>query len=738
MVVGPPGTGKTDVAVQMVSNIYHNFPNQKTLLVTHSNHVRTPTSVMHGCKYPPLTASPIAHGSLCPRPTLEKRWASHICCGCCPMADQMAVTSRFLCTLSAHHVIVLFIVTRLDQALNDLFAKIMERDIDERHLLRLGRGEKELETDKDFSKWGRVNYALGRRLHLLDEVNALAKTFGVDDTDIAPTCEAAEHFWLHHVQSRTEAYLHAIGELKPGQELSVVLSAPAVEAGEDDTNAEAIAKIREEFPFKEYFGKAPGGIDAIFKGESRAADLEAVRGCIRHLQHMFDEIKTYRAFELLRTARQRGDYLLVKEAKIVAMTCTHAALTRSHLVEMGFKYDNIVMEESAQILEVETFIPMLMQNFDAVDGCRLKRIVLIGDHHQLPPVVKNMAFQKYGHLDQSLFARFVRLGVPSIQLNLQGRARPEIANLYNWRYERLGNLPAVEPETAEQAIAKEIQASGWVSGYTRANAGFKETFQFINVEDYEGRGETQPSPYFYQNLGEAEYVVATFMYMRLLGYPADRISILTTYNGQKHLIRDVIRARCAAYPQFGEPRRVTTVDRYQGQQNDYILLSLVKTKNVGHLRDVRRLVVAVSRSRLGLYIFGRQALFENCYELAPAFQQLLAKPAQLQLVGDENYPGTRLLSDEVAADQVVTVQDVKHMGTIVGALAYQQQQIMMEQASLVHLAKNDPDAVEAEAELETATAVAAEDEEMEGDGDKAGQAAAAMAVDEDAPTDDEA
>lgn len=50
---------------------------------------------------------------------------------------------------------------------------------------------------------------------------------------------------------------------------------------------------------------------------------------------------------------------------------------------------------------------------------RLKRVILIGDHHQLPPVVKNMAFQKYSHLDQSLFTRFIRLGTPYIQLNSQ-------------------------------------------------------------------------------------------------------------------------------------------------------------------------------------------------------------------------------------------------------------------------------------------------------------------------------
>ncbi len=68
--------------------------------------------------------------------------------------------------------------------------------------------------------------------------------------------------------------------------------------------------------------------------------------------------------------------------------------------------------------------------------------------------------------------------------------------------------------------------------------------------------------------------------------------------------------------------QVTTVDRYQGQQNDYVLISLVRTKAVGHLRDVRRLVVAMSRARLGLYIFARVELFQNCYELSPAFNQV--------------------------------------------------------------------------------------------------------------------
>jgi intron-binding protein aquarius len=104
------------------------------------------------------------------------------------------------------------------------------------------------------------------------------------------------------------------------------------------------------------------------------------------------------------------------------------------------------MEESAQILEIETFIPLLLQNPEQ-GRIRLKRWIMIGgfsfsiygvliifvskytqnisgDHHQLPPVVKNMAFQKYGNMEQSLFARFVRLGVPTVELDAQGRARP--------------------------------------------------------------------------------------------------------------------------------------------------------------------------------------------------------------------------------------------------------------------------------------------------------------------------
>ncbi|GLU16311.1 hypothetical protein SLE2022_327500 [Rubroshorea leprosula] len=542
MVVGPPGTGKTDTAVQILNVLYHNCPSQRTLIITHSN-----------------------------------------------------------------------------QALNDLFEKIMERDVPARYLLRLGQGEQELATDLDFSRQGRVNAMLVRRLELLGEVERLARSLQLPE-DVGYTCETAGYFWLLHVYSRWEQFLAAcVG------------------------NEDKATFVQDHFPFKDFFSNTP---QPVFTGQSFEKDMRTAKGCFHHLKTMFQELEECRAFELLKSTADRANYLMTKQAKIVAMTCTHAALKRKDFLQLGFKYDNLLMEESAQILEIETFIPMLLQRQE--DGYAwLKRCILIGDHHQLPPVVKNMAFQKYSHMDQSLFTRFVRLGIPYIELNAQGRARPSIAKLYNWRYRDLGDLPYVK----EEAI------------FHRANAGFSYDYQLVDVPDYHGRGESAPSPWFYQNEGEAEYVVSVYIYMRLLGYPANKISILTTYNGQKLLIRDVINRRCVPFDFIGPPSKVTTVDKFQGQQNDFILLSLVRTRFVGHLRDVRRLVVAMSRARLGLYIFCRRSLFEQCYELQPTFQLLLQRPDHLALNLNENSSVTERHVDDFG--NPYHVSGVEEMGSIV-------------------------------------------------------------------------
>ncbi|KAI0191233.1 intron-binding protein aquarius [Xylaria flabelliformis] len=547
VIVGPPGTGKTDVATQIINNIYHNFPEQRTLLIAHSN-----------------------------------------------------------------------------QALNQLFAKIVALDIDERHLLRLGHGEEELDTEGNFSKHGRVESFLEIRDRYLQEVNRLAASMG------APGA--------HGNSAETAGYFNAVYVRPAWQKFTEVIN--------DDSSS--AADIIQAFPFHEFFSNAP---QPLFSAEDgRPAIVDIAEGCYRHISKMFSELEDVQPFEILRRDRDKANYLLTNEARIIAMTSTHAAMRRSEIASLGFHYDNVVMEEAAQITEIENFIPLAMQK--PKDGqLALQRVVLCGDHYQNSPVIQSLAFRHYANLEQSLFSRLVRLGIPVITLDQQGRARPSIAALYQWRYPNLGNLPHVES-------LREFQT---------ANAGFKYDYQFIDVPDYKGHGEVEPTPHFIQNLGEAEYAVALYQYMRLLGYPASKISILTTYAGQRALVKDILAFRCENEAIFGMPKIVTTVDKYQGEQNDYIILSLTRTSRVGYLRDIRRLTVALSRARLGLYIVGRREVFEACYELRSAFELLLQRPDQLMLSTGEMWPSSRILAEEegTAAPNEATMEGVEHLGQFV-------------------------------------------------------------------------
>ncbi|KAK4059110.1 hypothetical protein Trihar35433_11206 [Trichoderma harzianum] len=564
VVVGPPGTGKTDVATQIINNIYHNFPNQKTLLIAHSN-----------------------------------------------------------------------------QALNQLFAKIIALDIDERHLLRLGHGEEDLDTEGSFSKYGRVESFLDNRDRFLYEVKKLAASLG------APGA--------HENSAETAGYFNA-AYVEPAWAKFLLVA---------ESGASTASDIVQNFPFHSYFSDAP---QPLFPQEAdRAQVLGIAQGCYRHISKIFSELADIRPFEILRREKDKANYLLTNEARIIAMTTTHAAIRRGEIAALGFHYDNVIMEEAAQITEIETFIPLAMQK--PVDGeLPLQRIVLCGDHFQNSPVIQSLAFRHYANLEQSLFSRLVRLGVPTVTLDQQGRARPSIAKLYEWRYPKLDNLPDVQTNPE----------------FLRANAGFKYDFQFINVPNYKGRGEAEPTPHFIQNLGEAEYAVAIYQYMRLLGYPADKITILTTYAGQRALVKDVLSHRCAN-PIFGLPKAVATVDKYQGEQNDYIILSLTRTSRVGYLRDVRRMTVAFSRARLGLYVLGRREVFEACPELRPAFDVLLQRPDKLMLVTGELFPTERQSTDEDGpVEGEVVMEGVEHIGQYVFEMTNTRiQQLQAEQGVLM-------------------------------------------------------
>lgn len=412
LIVGPPGnikihftgTGKTDVAVQIISNLYNNFKKEHILVVARSN-----------------------------------------------------------------------------MALNHLFEKIMMLDIDQRHLLRLGHGANNVDItvgnsleNSDWGQSGRVDAFLALRIELLGEVNRLATSIGVTGAH-GDTCSNAQYFFSAHIQPLWNAFLKKTAR-KPTMDI-----------------------ILTDFPFSSYFESSMHHFEKFGGFENGISEaLDFAKGLYLLIEDLFTKLESIQPFELLRSNKDRQNYLLVKEARIVCMTTTHAAMKRRELVRLGFHYDSVIMEEAAQLMEVETFIPLLMQSRDLNNVARLKRICLIGDHHQLCPIIKNAAISSYGNLQQSMFARLIRLSVPFVQLDMQARCRSSICDLYRWNYEKLSDLPNCFPDSAE-------------------NIGFKYEYQFINVEDYNGKGETAPRPFFVQNLGEAEYVVAVYRYMILKG-----------------------------------------------------------------------------------------------------------------------------------------------------------------------------------------------------------------------------
>lgn len=155
------------------------------------------------------------------------------------------------------------------QALNDLFEKIMNRDIRERDLVRLGQGERDLDTDSDFSKWGRVTATLELRMQALAEVDRLGASLAVPG-DVGYTCETAMNFFRFHVTPK-------IADFRKKS---------ALPENQSDVNF-----VGDSFPFSAFFETAPGGTAALFRRTSFAEDYSAAEGCLHHLQNLLDEVE---------------------------------------------------------------------------------------------------------------------------------------------------------------------------------------------------------------------------------------------------------------------------------------------------------------------------------------------------------------------------------------------------------------------------------------------------------------
>lgn len=571
LIVGPPGTGKTDVVVQLVLNLYRTTPaREKILLVAHSN-----------------------------------------------------------------------------RALDNFLAKVLNRNvIHEAELVRLGQAQHAGDSNAskesgstshaNFSRNGRVAFLLKRRAALLTEVEQMAQWLinkdasryaGLAGGSASYSCENAQIFYQFHMK-------------------------PFLDAAREADN---VTELKEFYAMRK--GTAPDTADAL---RQFAADIESY----------FAELRRLHPFELLQTPRQRGDMYMIYHARIVATTCTYAASNHRKLTKLKLTFGSLIMQDATQISEVDSLVPLLLACTNNVGSeanetntlSSLKRVVLLGDAKQLPPVAKSLAFANYAHSDQSLFTRLLRLGVPHITLDYQGRCRSELADIYRWRYENnkstLGDLPQVklEPE------------------YQIGNAGFAHVAQFVDLTG--ASIERQLKAHAHENVEEAKFIVALFWYMIGVGYRPDQVTILTTCNAQKELFLRLLNETPGA-----KMCHVSTVDDFQGQENDFVLLSTVLSgSSAGHLQDVRRVHTAFSRARLGLYVVGCLATLEQSRELKPFLTKLVSiaakydgdKATKLALVPSDRVgmamPTIKKTKSKTKVNKSVYVADSQQLERIVAGL----------------------------------------------------------------------
>ena len=297
-----------------------------------------------------------------------------------------------------------------------------------------------------------------------------------------------------------------------------------------------------------------------------------------------------RASDKLHEINLMEDVQLLEKADIIGMT-TSGAAKNSKLLKMLVKKCKIVLiEEAGQVLEshVVTSLPP-----------KCKQLILIGDHQQLRPSISTYHLGKNFGLDISLFERFIKIGYPFTQLLEQHRMRPEIAKLMsNVFYKGLKNHPSVT------RYPQKIHGMGKNMFFLAHN--------YLEEGDSENHSEDDSvSTKSKVNTYEALMLLHLARYLLANGYQKTKTTILTTYLGQFFELRKLQNERF----QDLDGLCIQVVDNFQGEENDIILLSLVRSNregSIGFLSVQSRICVALSRARMGLYIVG------NMYELASA------------------------------------------------------------------------------------------------------------------------
>ena len=285
--------------------------------------------------------------------------------------------------------------------------------------------------------------------------------------------------------------------------------------------------------------------------------------------------------ERLKEAKQVEDLEIMRRATVLGMTTTGAA--RYQRINQALRPRIIVVEEAAEVLEGHIITTLSA-------GC--DHLILIGDHKQLRPSPAVYELAKKFHLDCSLFERMVNNGIPCVCLQTQHRMRPEVSVLM-------------------KPIYPELQDDVSVTKYENIRGVQKNMF-FVNHASAETHSEETKSK---SNKHEALYVVALARYLCQQGYDPSQLTILTTYTGQYRMVTKMLQ-KSHVKP------RVCVVDNYQGEENDIILLSLVRSNpegRVGFLNVANRVCVALSRAKKGFFVIGNLTLLAS---VVPLWQKL--------------------------------------------------------------------------------------------------------------------
>ena len=286
---------------------------------------------------------------------------------------------------------------------------------------------------------------------------------------------------------------------------------------------------------------------------------------------------------------------LFDEARVVA--CTLVGSANKLLVR--HKFSTLFIDEAAQALEPACWIATR----------RASRVILAGDHQQLPPTIKCYEAMKQG-LGKTLMERIVENQPDAVTLlKVQYRMNDTIMKFSSdWFYH--GEVESDESVKHRSVLDWEHPIQ-WIDGnemLQQVNEELKEE-EKLNIdftEQFIGENHGRI------NKAEAELVLSTLKnYIEKIGkerFLSERldVGIISPYKVQTQYLRQQIRKREEFRP-FRQVISVNTVDGFQGQERDIILISLVRSNNngqIGFLSDLRRMNVAMTRARMKLIIFG--------------------------------------------------------------------------------------------------------------------------------------